>query len=172
MKANQFIKLKHDDSGYVKVVGGIIALLITILVGIMIYFNVVDSADAYDDSITETFTGYAWATANASAWSVDLDYSPVNAANTNVTCYNGTAGTESYPTFGLSNKRINVAADAADYFSQVNVTYVSHIANTESGATSTASSVFGLLPIIALVVVAVIIVGVVIGFGRGRGGGL
>ena len=45
-------------------------------------------------------------------------------------------------------------------------------ANTSrDGVNTMASTVFSLLPIIALVVVASIILAVVMGFGRGRGGG-
>lgn len=169
MKANQFIKCKKDD-GNVQLVGSIIALFVAIIIGIMVYFQVTGGVTAYDDTITETFTGYA-ASANASAWSVTVDYSPVDSTNTNVTCYNATGPSESYPTFSLSFSTISVAADAADEFSQVNVTYVSHIASLESDATDMATTVFGLAPLIGLVLVAAVLLGVILAFGRGRRGG-
>jgi len=53
------------------------------------------------------------------------------------------------------------------------ITLTSDAANTSrDGVNTMASTVFSLLPIIALVVVASIILGVVVGFGRGGGGGL
>jgi hypothetical protein len=52
------------------------------------------------------------------------------------------------------------------------ITLTSDTANTSrDGVNTMASTVFSLLPIIALVVVASIILAVVMGFGRGRGGG-
>ena len=53
------------------------------------------------------------------------------------------------------------------------ITLTTDAANTSRDAVNTmASTVFGLLPIIALVVVASLILGVVIGFGREGGGGI
>ena len=95
MKANQAIKsLKHDNSGYVKVVGGLVALLLMIIVGIMVYWETSDSID-------------------------------------------------------LSSDTANTSRD---------------------GVNSMATTVFDLLPIIALAVVASIIIGVIIGFGAGSKG--
>ena len=56
MKANQ--KFKNDNSGYARVVGGIVGLLITIIVGILVYWSIspsieFDSDDA-NDSRNET----------------------------------------------------------------------------------------------------------------------
>jgi hypothetical protein len=163
MKANQHIKL--DNQGNVQVVGGIVALLVAIIVGVMLYFNISDTVDEFGEVI-ETFGPYT-DTTNASAWTVTLTNSPVNTANTNVTCVNLTSGSESYPTFGLNHRTISVAADAANNFTQVNVTYTSNIADTESGATDMASTVFGLAPIIAVVVVAAVLLGVILTFGKG-----
>lgn len=170
MKANQKVSLRKNGQGYMQVVGGIVALLIALIIGVMLYFSVVDTVDEFSE-VTETFTGYAWATANASAWSITLGNSPASSTVTNVTCYNGTAGTESYPTFILNHETINVAADAADVFSQVNVTYTSNIATDEGDVTDMAQNVFGIAPLIAIVVIAAIILGVVLAFGSGRKGG-
>ena len=168
MKANQSIKnLKQDQTGYVKIVGGLVALLLMIIVGVMIFWSVSESIPGTGEQ-TETFTGYA-ASANASAWSVTLDYSPTGSSAVNVTAYNATGSSESYPVFTLSHMTVSVAADAADEFSQVNVTYTSNIGSSAGEADDMASTVFGLLPIIALVVVAAIIIGVIIGFGGGSG---
>ena len=165
MKANQLFKL--NNQGNAQVVGGIVALLVAIVVGVMLYFNITDTVNEFGE-VTETFGPYA-DTTNASAWTVILTNSPVNAANTNVTCVNITSGGESFPTFGLNHKTISVAADAASNFTQVNVTYTSNIADTESGATDMASTVFGLAPIIALVVVAAVLLGVILTFGKSGG---
>ena len=93
MKANQKIKqLQDNNKGYVKVVGGLVALLLMIIVGILVYWET-------SDSIT------------------------------------------------LSSATANTSRD---------------------GVNDMASTVFDLLPIIALAVVASIIIGVIIGFGGGN----
>ena len=90
MKANQFLQnIKQDKSGYMKIVGGLVALLLTIIIGVLVFWEV-------DDSI-------------------ELDSADGN--------------------------------------------------TSKEGVEDMASTVFGLLPLIALVVVASIILGVVIGFG-------
>ena len=95
MKANQAIKnLKNDDKGYVKVVGGLVALLLMIIVGILVYWET-------SDSIT------------------------------------------------LGSADANTSRD---------------------GVNDMATTVFDLLPIVALVLVAGIIIGVIMGFGGGKGG--
>jgi uncharacterized membrane protein YjgN (DUF898 family) len=95
MKANQSIKqLKPNNEGYVKIVGGLVALLLMIIVGILVF----------------------WETSDA----IDLS---------------SAAGNDS------KNK-----------------------------TTEMATTVFSLLPIIALAVVASIIIGVIIGFGGSKKG--
>ena len=93
MKANQkFIKsLTKDTSGYTKVVGGLVALLLTIIVGVLVFWEMNDAIEL----------GSA-------------------AANT-----------------------------------------------SRNATTAMASTVFNLLPLVALVIVAAIILGVVVGFGGG-----
>ena len=94
MKANQAIKnLKNDKAGYVKIVGGLVALLLMIIVGILVFWETSDSI-------------------------------VLNSAEAN---------------------------------------------ESKNKTTDMASTVFSLLPIIALAVVASIIIGVIIGFG-GKGG--
>ena len=95
IKANSKIKcLSRNDSGVTQVVGGLVALLLMIIVGVMIFWEVSDSID-------------------------------------------------------LPNDDANTSRDAT---------------------TDMATTVFGLLPIIGLVVVAGIIIGVIMGFGKGAGG--
>lgn len=170
MKANQkFRSFKQDNHGYQKIVAGLVALLLTILIGIMVYWEVSESVDMTADT-SESFTGYA-ASANATAWTLDLSEHPTGTTDTNVTCYNSTGKTESYPAFTLSSRTISVAGDAADEFSQVNVTYTSTGAEAADGVDSMSSTVFDLLPLVALVVVAGIILAIVLGFGGdGKGG--
>jgi len=178
MKAN---RKSRSDKGAVNiaVVGTIVALLLTIIVCVMVYFSVTTSVTQFDE-ITERFTGYTNATANASAWRVTVDNSPVNAANTNVTCIDTGAVNMtdeqhlSYPTFSLNQRLIDVGADAANGFTQVNVTYTSRAASAEANTvTPMAQTIFTLSPIIALVVIAAILLGLILtGFGGRKGGGL
>ena len=93
MKANQKLKsLKENQKAYVKVVGTLVALLIMIIIGVLVFWETSDS-----------------------------------------------------------------------------ITLDSDTANTSKNeTTSMATTVFELLPIIALVVVAAIIIGVIVGFGAGR----
>jgi len=95
MKANQSAKnFKQDTSGYTKIVGGLVALLLTIIIGVLVFWEVNDSIDLSSDD-----------------------------ANT-----------------------------------------------SRNETTDMASTVFSLLPLVALVVVASIILAVVMGFGGGKGG--
>ena len=94
MKANQNIReIKEDKAAYTKVVGGLVALLLTIIVGVLVFWEVNDS--------------------------------------------------------------ITLSSDTAN--------------TSRNETTSMASTVFSLLPIIALVIVAAIILAVVLGFGGGGG---
>lgn len=93
MKSNQaFRKLREDKKAYVQVVGGLVALLLMIIVGILVYWET-------SDSIT------------------------------------------------LSSADANTSRD---------------------GVNAMATTVFDLLPIIALAVVASIIIGVIVGFGAAK----
>jgi len=95
MKANNKIRnLTKNNSGYVKVVGGLVALLIMIIIGVLVFWEV-------NDAIT------------------------------------------------LSSSSANTSRNQT---------------------TAMATTVFGLLPLIALVVVAAIILGIVLAFGTGKAG--
>jgi len=178
MKANRKSIMDNNGAVNVAMVGMIVALLLTIVVCVLVYFQFTESVTQFD-AITERFTGYTNATANASAWRVTLENSPVNSANTNVTCIdNGWVGPKtgrphmSYPTFSLNHRLIDVGADAANGFTQVNVTYTGNAASAEAtSVTPMASTIFSLAPIIALVVVAAILLGIILGgFGSRRRG--
>jgi NADH:ubiquinone oxidoreductase subunit 6 (subunit J) len=95
MKANQSIReIKQDKKAYTRVVGGLVALLLTIIIGVLVFWEVNDS--------------------------------------------------------------ITLSSDTAN--------------TSRNQTTSMASTVFSLLPLIALVVVAAIILAVVLGFGGGKTG--
>ena len=92
MKANRLVRLGSDNNGYVKIIGGIVALLIMIIIGVLVFWEVNDA----------------------------------------------------------------IVLDSAS-------------ANTSRNATTDmASTVFELLPLIALVVVAAAILGIVLAFGGNR----
>jgi len=185
MKANQSIKLNNE--GYVQVVGGIVALLIAIIIGVMLYFAVTESNTAFDDSISITtttdissvaFTNYtspggAQAGSNFTGVTIQVEYSIGSV--TNITCwdqvsvlsYAETAETD----YHINGDRLTIIAGQVSNFTQLNVTYVSQIASAEGDNTAVAQNVFALMPIIALVVVAAVLLGIVLVFGRGRKGG-
>jgi len=187
MKANQLAKL--NDNGYTQVVGGIVALFIAIVIGVMLYFEVTESDTAFESSITETitedmdgttFTVYDGGTggSNKTGETIQLDYNIYSI--TNITCWNesGSAGSvlsylETQGTdYGINGDRLIIKAGRASNFTQINLTWVSEIGAATGTNTDMATTVFSLLPLIALVVVAAILLGVVLAFGRGRGGGL
>ena len=95
MKANRKFKIfSSNKSAYTQVVGGLVALLLTIIIGVLVFWEVNDA--------------------------IQLDSSEAN--------------------------------------------------TSRNATTDMASTVFGLLPIVALVLVAAIILGVVLGFGGGKAG--
>lgn len=172
MKANQKTKnIATDRSASTQIVASVVVLLIAVVIGVMVYYEVDDSITAFDE-VTETFTGYTLSTSNDSATTITLDNFPDGTSNCNITCYNSTAPSESYPSYSLSNNRITFAAEAADEFSQINVTYTSKMSGDAGETTTMAGTVFALAPIIVLVLVASIILAIVLGFGGGKSGGL
>ena len=171
---------------YQKVVVGIISLLLAIIIGIMVYWETA-TIDQYDDSFTETFTSDKDGTtftrfdgttgSNYTGVTIELDYSANSISN--ITCWNVSGGTgelEDTPTsseYGTNGKYLTINADSVGNFTQINVTYVSNIANTESDASDMASTVFGIAPIITLVIIASVLIAVIYTLGSGgRKGGL
>lgn len=71
---------------------------------------------------SQIFTGYP-AYQNQSTTYIQLNYTAMDKETTNVTCYNSTGGTETYPSFVLSGDIIYIYPNAADEFDQVNITY-------------------------------------------------
>lgn len=163
MKANQKTKLSNDNTAFTKVVGSLVALLLMIIVGVLVYWETQGSIDSFDERV-ERFTGYSHGD-NASAQEIELDNSPTGTSDTNITCWSSTAGTLSYPTFTLNGKYATIAAGSASNYTQINATYTSNMGSSEDDASDMAATVFSLAPIIALAVVAAIIIGVIMGFG-------
>lgn len=177
MKANKFIKeLKPDKSGYIQVVGGLVALLLLIILAVMVFWETRDSMSF--DSVTETFTSdsdsnaftryTSLAGSNYTGEEVKLGNS--ESSITSVYVWNGTGQAAELCTltthYTVTDDRfINIVADSRSNFTQVNVTYISKMAQAEDSTGTMAVTVFDLLPIIALAVVASVIIGVIIGFG-------
>ena len=194
MKANQKLWKNTNAQTQINVVVTVLALLITIVIGVMVYFEVINSVDDLSET-TEYFTGYTIPTtagstggSNASQQTVTLKASPYSTSNSTITvvCYNATGATKSSPAVTINGKQITIPAASNDSggtgasgtplgYTQINITYTSNTARAQStDVTPMAQSVFTLLPIIALVIVAAIILAIVLGFGGSgrKGGGL
>ena len=184
MKSNQKAVIK-EDTGDVQLVGGLVALLITIIIGILVYWSLSGNIPAMTTQ-AETFTGYTLPTgsdstggSNDTATIVTLQYVPYSTANSTITvkCYNATAETECSPPVTIANRQVTVQSGSGTGnptgYSQINVSYTTKVSTESTGTNTMAGTVFGLLPIIALVVVAGIILGIVVMFGKsGKGGSL
>ena len=174
-------KLIKNRNAYAQAVTGVVAFLLVIVIGVMIYFNVADGVDQYNE-VEETFTGYTQYTntggtgagSNYTGIVFTLGNSPDGTSNTNVTCWNasGSSIVLSYPTFTVNHKQVKIGAGAASNFTQVNVTYTSHLSSDATENTDMAATVFALIPIVALTIVASIILLLVLGFGGGGKSGL
>jgi len=146
-------------------VGILVGFLLAVIIGVLIYFSMTENIDVFNVQ-TEYFTGYSHGD-NATEQTVTVRYSPASKEDTNVTCWSEIDGTLSYPDFRVVFKDITIAAGSASNYTQINVTYTSHAGMTEeSDVTPMADTVFGLLPIVALVVVASVILVIVLGFGK------
>jgi len=185
MKANKKIRnLTGDTKAYVKVVGGLVALLLMIIVGILVYWDTQGSIDAFGE-VTETFTSdtegntfVVYGTreggigSNYTGELVKLDNSVDSIGSVYAWNGSGAAQTCTVTThYTLNESRyIWIVGDVLTNFTQLNVTYTSNMATGEDATSEIAATVFNLLPIIALAVVASIIIGVIIGFGGGKKG--
>jgi len=165
-------------------VGVVVSLLISIIIGVIIYFEVIDSVEQFNEA-TERFTGYTLPTgthslggSNYTVTLITLTSSPYSIDNStiSVVCYNSTGHFTSSPAVGINGREITIPPSPLKVlgnplgFNQINVTYTSNTARTQSHeVTPMASTVFSLLPIIALVVVASIILAYVLAFGGGTG---
>jgi len=195
MKSNQKSKtFRKDDTGYAEVVPMIVAFLLAIIIGVMIYFAIEGGVSAFDSTKSEAFTsdsdGNSFARfdkaltgSNYTGEKVRLEYSAKSVSS--LVAWNGTGSDKAQQALGsgdysIVNEYLNIYGNATattdlTNYTQINVTYVSNIASNEGGTTDMAGTVFQLLPIVALVLVAAIILGIILGFGKGgigKGGGL
>jgi len=192
MKGNQ--KFKYDETASVnaKAVSGLIALLLTIIISVLIYFSV-SSTDIFIDD-AESFTGYsrydgaAQTGSNYTGITITLADTPINDASINITFRNVSSyeatdthhtiheDNEFYPQgpgtgWNRSHRSIVITPHQRTItnFTMVNISYSTGSAQLERTViTPMAVTVFNLAPLIALVVVASIILGIIVGFGGKR----
>jgi len=183
MKANRSIRFKDNNEGYVKLVSGLLVLLLAIVIGILIFWNVSPNMPGNVASRTEIFTGYTLPSdsdssggSNDTATTVTLTYVPYRTTNASiaVVCYNSSAETQCSPPVTITNKNVVIqsgsgTANPAGY-DQINVTYTPMIYDDIGTTETNAGTVFGLLPIIAIVVIGSIMIGLIAGFGKGKKG--
>lgn len=151
-------------------VGMVIALLIAVIVGLMIYWNVANVSDL--KQVTDTF-----ACVNTSNLVTSLSYLPhsSNSADLTATYYNTSAAT--WKTLGtgihgyvLSGTTVTVYTTWLLNISQAKFVYYSNAGVVMRDAVNpTSSTVLTLAPLIAIVLIAGIILAVVVGFGKGQG---
>ena len=162
-----------------KVVVGIIAFLITLGLGAIVLFEVLDSPDQLDESVVEYFTtdsdGNAltrWDGATGGSNYTGETFLLADSAYsiTNITCYNASGGAgeiEHYletagTNYSVNRDLLNIKAGQCGNFTQVNVTYTSNTGNIGGDVRDMGVTVYQLAPLIALVLVATIIIGIVI----------
>ena len=191
MKANRSLRTETNAQADIQTVVGVVALLLTIVIGVLIYFEVIESADDFTET-TEYFKGYDIPTStdpgngdNATDTTVTLRASPYSTSNgtISVVCYNATGNEPSSPTVKINGRQVTIPAAPVSPtlpgdtpplgYTQINITYTSNAARAQSNdVTPMAQTVFQLLPLIALVVVASILLVIVLSFGgTGRKGG-
>jgi len=183
MKANKKALIPNNKAN-TQVIGGLVALLASIIIGVMVFYSITGNlpqSSTQTETTTTDIAGTAFTLptgpssqgSNSSAWAVQTLYTPASASAVNVTCYNSTGNSESYAeTFTLSSRRVDVGAGAVDGFNQVNLSYTTKFASEKTGTETMANTVFSLLPIVALVAVASVILGVVVMFGKSKNGGV
>jgi len=173
----------NNDAVNPAMVGGFVAFLITIIVGILVFWALSGTMPGNSEQ-TEYFTGYTLPTgsdssggSNDTATVITLSYVPYSTSNSTiaVVCYNSTGETQTSPPVTIANRKVTIqsgsgTANPAGY-DQVNVTYTPMVDSQTAGTETMATTVFALLPIIMLVVVAGIILGVVMMFGGNKSGG-
>lgn len=155
----------------------ILVLLVTVIIGVLIYFNISGSSEM--GRVTEPF-----AATNTSNVTSTLTYAPLSDAEINVTYYNSSdttwynvpstnwTRTGRTMTFyalnatGVSNYDSNLSQVRYRYYTQTGVI-------VRDNVDPTSQTVFTLAPILAIIVIAGIILGAVVVFGKaGKGGGI
>jgi hypothetical protein len=186
MKANRLVKLKTNQDGFIAQVGGLVALMVTIIIAIMVYWSV--SPNVAPSSVYEEFTGYTHGTGSSStggsnytAQTVTLQYAPYSETNSTMTLEtyspDQSSGVPQCPpkTIDMASKQVTVQAGETGAgtagnprnYTQINVTYTTLVSEQiKDNVNPTANTVFNLLPVIAIVVIGSILIGLVMGFGK------
>lgn len=177
-------KFAKNKNAYMKQVGALVSLLVVIIIAILVFWQTNNSLPATDSTRTEIFTGYTpdsnvagvWAGtgSNASAQTVNLTYVPYSTSNStiSVVCFNSTDDSTSSPAITIANRVVTIPASPSagigtpTTYDQINVTYTTKIYQDSTQTRTQATTVFQLLPIIAIVVVGMILIGLVIKFGK------
>jgi hypothetical protein len=149
-----------NQPSYTQLVTGIVALLVVIIAGVMIFWQISDSL-VETGTVSETFTGYSHGD-NASSQTVELDDVPHTVSN--VTCWSSTAGTLSYPTSSFNGRDLTVGT--CSNYTQINVSYTSEKGESAEEANDMFTTLVPLMVIIALVLVAGVIIGIISRFGQ------
>lgn len=171
MKANRKFILDNKGAFTGQSVTVLVALLIAIVIAVLVYFEVSD-INEFNERV-ERFTGFDGDQGSRDGIrTVNLTNSPRSAAQVNITFFNASGSGQQvcYTTSHTVNHRsVTTPANAASInFTQINVTYTSRAGTAEADdVTPMASTVFSLLPLIALVVVASVILVIIVGFGAG-----
>lgn len=155
-----------------KVLGGIIAILIAIIIGVLVYYSIATTGEM--GRVTDTFTA-----TNATNVTSTLTYTPQSDTEMNVTYYNSSAATwhtvpsTNWTRSGRTMTFIVLNGTGVSTY-DANLSQVRYRYYTDTGQTvrdnvdPQASVVFTLAPIVAIVMIASVILAVVSGFGGGK----
>lgn len=174
-----------------KTLGVVIAILVTIIIGVMIYWNIADSGQMGVVSSIQTASNGSGDVVTSRWFNYTLSYNPASASEVNVTMYNSTVGPVgcalSYvPTANISvaTNRImlsigvsnNDSAGTSYYrqnnFTQHNITYY-----TDTGVVvrrdinPNSQTIFTLAPLIGIVMIAAVVLSIIVLFGATKPGG-
>ena len=152
----------------------VVALLVSILISVMIYFNI-SNVDELKNSINQQFTGIT----NTSDVTETLTYAPASSEFAGK-WYNSSLGASPHwatltsGLYTLTGKTLVLHTTSATgtpkgdacNMTEVNVTYNSSAGVGARGVNSAASGVFSLAPLIAYMVIAGIILAVIMRFGK------
>jgi len=172
-------KIVKNKKAYMKQIGAIVSLLVVIIIAILVFWQTNDSLPATESSRTEIFTGYTLPTggdnsggSNDTATTVTLNYVPYLTTNASISvvCYNATGETQTSPPVTIANRAVTIQSGSGTAnpsgYSQINVTYTPKIYTDSTTTRTQATTVFQLLPIIAIVIVGMILVALVVKFGK------
>lgn len=151
---------------FAKNIGGLVAVLVIIIIGVLIYYSIASTGEM--TSVTETFT----AGDSLSTITHTLTYRPSSVSEVNLTYYNATTvnGYAVAANLSLSGYSLTVNCTNWNQTSHA-VTYYSNTGVVvRDNVNPQASTIFLLAPIVAIVIIASLILIVVTGFGGNKGG--